>query len=91
MTAVCVIEPEVAVMVTCDAPVGVLGVLGKLVPVQLTRSPVNPSSDSLAKLFASYLRGAEESVLGSVLVELTVLLAVARQQTAQVLNEAAAL
>jgi ParB family chromosome partitioning protein len=48
-------------------------------------------SDSLAKLFDAYLRRAEESVLGSVLVELTVLLAVARQQTTQVLNEAAAL
>ena len=47
-------------------------------------------SDSIAKLFAAYLRRAEESVLGSVLVELTVLLAVARQQTTQVLNEAAA-
>ena len=48
-------------------------------------------SDSIAKLFDAYLRRAEESVLGSVLVELTVLLAVARQQTAQVLNEAATL
>ncbi len=48
-------------------------------------------NDSIAKLFDAYLRRAEESVLGSVLVELTVLLAVARQQTTQVLNEAAAL
>jgi len=48
-------------------------------------------SDSIAKLFAAYLRRAEESVLGGVLVELTILLASARQQTAQVLNEAAAL
>jgi ParB family chromosome partitioning protein len=48
-------------------------------------------SDSIAKLFAAYLRRAEESVLGSVLVELTILLTVARQQTTQVLNEAAAL
>ena len=48
-------------------------------------------SDSIAKLFAAYLRRAEESVLGSVLVELTILLTAARQQTAQVLNEAAAL
>jgi ParB family chromosome partitioning protein len=47
-------------------------------------------SDSIAKLFAAYLRRAEESVLGSVLVELTILLTVARQQTTQVLNEAAA-
>jgi len=46
-------------------------------------------SDSIAKLFAAYLRRAEESVLGSVLVELTILLTAARQQTAQVLNEAA--
>jgi len=48
-------------------------------------------SDSIGKLFAAYLRRAEESVLGSVLVELTILLTAARQQTAQVLNEAAAL
>jgi ParB family chromosome partitioning protein len=48
-------------------------------------------SDSIAKLFAAYLRRAEESVLGSVLVELTILMTAARQQTAQVLNEAAAL
>ena len=47
-------------------------------------------SDSLAKLFAAYLRRAEESVLGSVLVELTILLTAAHRQTAQVLNEAAA-
>ena len=48
-------------------------------------------SDFIAKLFATYLRRAEESVLGSVLVELTILLTAARQQTAQVLNDAAAL
>ncbi len=48
-------------------------------------------NDSIAKLFDAYLRRAEESVLGSVLVELTVLLAVTRQQTTQVLNDAAAL
>lgn len=47
-------------------------------------------SDSIAKLFAAYLRRAEESVLGSVLVELTILLTSARQQTAQVLRDAAA-
>ena len=47
-------------------------------------------SDSIAKLFAAYLRRAEESVLGSVLVELTILLTSAHQQTAQVLKEAAA-
>jgi ParB family chromosome partitioning protein len=48
-------------------------------------------SDSIAKLFVAYLRRAEESVLGSVLVELTILLTAARQQTTQVLNEAAAI
>jgi ParB family transcriptional regulator, chromosome partitioning protein len=48
-------------------------------------------SDSIAKLFAVYLRRTEESVLGSVLVELTILLTAARQQTTQVLNEAATL
>jgi ParB family chromosome partitioning protein len=48
-------------------------------------------SDSIAKLFSAYLRRAEESVLGGVLVELAILLTAARQQTAQVLNEAAAL
>jgi ParB family chromosome partitioning protein len=48
-------------------------------------------SDSIVKLFAAYLRRAEESGLGSVLVELTILLTAARQQTTQVLNDAAAL
>ena len=48
-------------------------------------------SDSIAKLFAAYLRRTEESVLGSVLVEMTILLTAARQQTTQVLSEAAAL
>jgi ParB family transcriptional regulator, chromosome partitioning protein len=48
-------------------------------------------SDSMAKLFVAYLRRQEESVLGSVLVELAILLTAARQQTAQVLNDAAAL
>ena len=47
-------------------------------------------SDSIAKLFVAYLRRTEESVLGSVLVELTILLTTARQQTTQALNEAAA-
>jgi ParB family chromosome partitioning protein len=46
-------------------------------------------SDSIAKLFGAYLRRADESVLGSVLVELTILLTAARQQTMQVLNDAA--
>lgn len=44
---------------------------------------------SIAMLFAVYLRRAEESALGSVLVELTILLTAARQQTMLVLNEAA--
>jgi ParB family transcriptional regulator, chromosome partitioning protein len=48
-------------------------------------------SDSITKLFTAYLRRAEEGVLGSVLVELTILLTAARQQTAQVLQDAAAL
>jgi ParB family chromosome partitioning protein len=47
--------------------------------------------DSIAKLFAAYLRRAEESVLGNMLVELTILLTAARQQTTQVLNDAAAI
>lgn len=46
--------------------------------------------DSIVKLFAAYLRRSEESVLGSVLVELTILLTAARQQTTQVLTDAAA-
>jgi ParB family chromosome partitioning protein len=46
-------------------------------------------SDSIAKLFSAYLRRAEESVLGSVLVELTILLTAAHRQTTQVLKEAA--
>jgi ParB family chromosome partitioning protein len=48
------------------------------------------NSDTIAKLFAAYLRRGEESVLGSVLVELTILLTAAHRQTAQVLTEAAA-
>ncbi len=48
-------------------------------------------SDSIAKLFVAYLRRQEESVLGSVLVELAILLTAARQQTTQVLNDAATL
>jgi len=48
-------------------------------------------SDSLGKLFAAYLRRSEESVLGSVLVETTILYISARHQNpAQVLHEAAA-
>jgi ParB family chromosome partitioning protein len=47
-------------------------------------------SDSIGKLFAAYLRRAEESVLGSVLVETTVLYMSTRHNPAQVLHEAAA-
>jgi ParB family chromosome partitioning protein len=46
-------------------------------------------SDSIGKLFATYVRGAEENVLGRVLVELTILHAAARQNPAQVLRDAA--
>jgi ParB family chromosome partitioning protein len=47
-------------------------------------------SDSIGKLFAAYLRRAEENVLGRVLVELTILHAASRQNAAQVLRDAAA-
>jgi ParB family transcriptional regulator, chromosome partitioning protein len=47
-------------------------------------------SDSLGKLFAAYLRRADESVLGSVLVETTILYMSTRHNPAQVLHEAAA-
>jgi ParB family chromosome partitioning protein len=47
-------------------------------------------TDSLGKLFAAYLRRAEESVLGSVLIETTILYMSTRHNPAQVLNEAAA-
>ena len=47
-------------------------------------------SDSLGKLFAAYLRRTEESVLGSVLVETTILYMSTRHNLAQVLSEAAA-
>jgi ParB family chromosome partitioning protein len=46
-------------------------------------------SDSIGKLFAAYLRRAEESVLGRVLVELTILHAASRQNAAHVLHDAA--
>ncbi len=48
-------------------------------------------SDSLGKLFVAYLRRAEESVLGSVLVETTILYTSTRHNPAQVLSEAAVL
>jgi ParB family transcriptional regulator, chromosome partitioning protein len=47
-------------------------------------------NDSLGKLFAAYLRRAEESVLGSVLIETTILYLSTRHNPAQVLSEAAA-
>ncbi len=46
-------------------------------------------SDSVGKLFTAYLRHAEEGALGGVLVELTILHAVTRQDPAQVLHDAA--
>ncbi|NYF53600.1 ParB/RepB/Spo0J family partition protein [Tunturiibacter gelidoferens] len=47
-------------------------------------------SDSLGKLFAAYLRRAEESVLGKVLVETTILYMATRHNPSQVLHDAAA-
>jgi ParB family chromosome partitioning protein len=47
-------------------------------------------TDSLSKLFGAYLRRAEESVVGSVLVETTILYMSTRHNPAQVLAEAAA-
>ena len=46
-------------------------------------------SDSVGKLFAAYLRRAEESALGGLLVEITILHAATRQNAAQVLRDAA--
>jgi ParB family transcriptional regulator, chromosome partitioning protein len=46
-------------------------------------------NDSIEKLFVAYLRRAEESVLGSVLIELTILLSAARPNVPQVLRESA--
>ena len=47
-------------------------------------------SDSIGKLFTAYLRRAEESVLGRVIVELTIVLSASRNNTAQVLSDGAA-
>ncbi len=47
-------------------------------------------SDSIPKLFAAFLRRSEEGVLGSMLVELAILLATNRSNAAQVLRDAAA-
>jgi ParB family chromosome partitioning protein len=46
-------------------------------------------SDSIGKLFAAYLRRAEESALGGLLVEIAILHAAVRQNATQVLREAA--
>jgi ParB family chromosome partitioning protein len=46
-------------------------------------------SDSIGKLFAAYLRRAEESALGGLLVEITILHATMRQNATQVLRDAA--
>jgi ParB family chromosome partitioning protein len=46
-------------------------------------------TDSIAKLFTAYLRRVEESKLGSVLVEVTIILAAARGNSATVLRDAA--
>ena len=46
-------------------------------------------SDSIGKLFAAYLRRAEESALGGLLVEITILHAATRQNAAEVLGDAA--
>ena len=47
------------------------------------------SHESVAKLFVAYLRRAEESELGRLLVELTILHSTTRQNAAQVLRDAA--
>jgi ParB family chromosome partitioning protein len=46
-------------------------------------------SDSIGKLFAAYLRRAEEGALGSLLVEIAILLSATPQNAAQVLRDAA--
>lgn len=46
-------------------------------------------SDPIGKLFAAFLRRAEESTLGSVLVELTIVLAATRSSGVNVLRDAA--
>jgi ParB family chromosome partitioning protein len=48
-------------------------------------------NDSMSKLFVAYLRRAEESVLGRVLVQLSLVLAASRQNGASVLRDAATL
>jgi ParB family chromosome partitioning protein len=46
-------------------------------------------SDSIGKLFSSFLRRAEESLLGRITVELTIVLAASRGNAPQVLRDAA--
>lgn len=48
-------------------------------------------SDSIEKLFAAYLRRADEGMLGGLLVEIVILHSAARQNGTQVLRDAAAL
>jgi ParB family chromosome partitioning protein len=48
-------------------------------------------NDSIGKLFVVYLRRADESVLGSVLVQLTLIMAASRSNGATVLRDAATL
>jgi hypothetical protein len=47
-------------------------------------------NDSVAKLFAAYLRRVEESALGRIMVELTIVLAASRSNPPQMLKDAAA-
>jgi ParB family transcriptional regulator, chromosome partitioning protein len=47
-------------------------------------------SDSIGKLFAAFLRRAEESLLGRLMVELTIVLSAARSNAPSVLKDAAA-
>jgi ParB family chromosome partitioning protein len=46
-------------------------------------------NESIGKLFSAYLRRAEESILGGLLVEITILHAATRQNSRQVLLDAA--
>lgn len=49
------------------------------------------ANESIARLFTAYLRQVEESKLGSVIVELTIVLASARGNGMTVLRDAAAI
>ena len=50
--------------------------------------PRNAASDSIGKLFAAYLRHAEEGALSGLLAEITILHAASRHNAAQVLRDA---